>query len=74
MRRYGVFIPEGFAKKGLTGQFLPQHRNRKEWVRFLCALADNLNRIHLVLKNWPVMKYLKPESVSLCRTLNRVRL
>ena len=34
MRRYGVFIPERFALRGLTGQFLPQHRNHKEWVRF----------------------------------------
>ena len=32
MRRYGVFIPESSALKCLTGQFLPQHRNRKEWV------------------------------------------
>ena len=30
MRRYGVFIPERFAYKGLTGQFLPQLWNRME--------------------------------------------
>ena len=30
MRRYGVFIPERLAYKGLTGQFLPQLWNRME--------------------------------------------
>ena len=50
MRRYGVFIPERFALKGLTGQFLPQHRNRKEWVRFFVLWQTYLNRIHLELK------------------------
>ena len=56
------------ASMGLTGQFLPQHRNRKEWVRFFVLWQTYFNRIHLELKNWPVMKYLKQESVSLCRT------
>ena len=50
MRRYGVFIPERSALKGLTGQFLPQHRNRKEWVRFFVLWQTYLNRIHLELK------------------------
>ena len=47
----GVFIPERSALKGLTGQFLPQHWNRKEWVRFLCSGGiDFFNSFILELK------------------------
>ena len=70
MRRYGVFIPESSSFNGFNRPVSPSAQEPKGVGTLLCALADNLNRIHLVLKNWPVMKYLKQESVSLRRTLN----
>ena len=74
MRRYGVFIPERSAFKGLTGQFFPQLWNRKEWVRFFVLWQTLFKQNSFRTKNWPVMKYLKQESVSISRTPKRVRL
>lgn len=47
MRRYGVFIPERFAFKGLTGQFLPQLWNQKDGYAF-CVPAERLKATEFI--------------------------